>query len=476
MKKMQKVIIFFVLLHSIMHQRNRQILQIALPSIVSNITVPLLGLIDVAIVGHMGSAAYIGAIAVGSMIFNLLYWLFGFLRMGTSGMTSQALGRRDMSEVMRLFVNSLTVGLGIAMVFIILQVPLRELALLLMHPTLDITPLAATYFNICIWGAPAMMGIYSLNGWFIGMQNTRIPMFISIMQNVVNILASLTLVFACGMKIEGVALGTVIAQWAGFLTALFLWHHYYGRLRRYYPHATSSSAVATQEEGKEPQQTAMRHAELMKFFQVNRDIFLRTLFLVAVNLFFTSAGARQGAVILSVNTLLMQLYLLFSYVMDGFAYAGEAIGGKYYGARNEVAFRDVVVRVFWWSGAMAVLFTLVYALGGTTFLRLLTNETSVIAASGTYFFWALLIPAVGMTAFVWDGVFISITATRGMLVSSVLSAILFFVVYELFRHSWGNHALWLAMILYLLMRGIVQTIWYFKKVRRFVKGEVTSEK
>ena len=307
MKKKQKVIIFFVLLHSIMHQRNRQILQIALPSIVSNITVPLLGLIDVAIVGHMGSAAYIGAIAVGSMIFNLLYWLFGFLRMGTSGMTSQALGRRDMSEVMRLFVNSLTVGLGIAMVFIILQVPLRELALLLMHPTPDITPLAATYFNICIWGAPAMMGIYSLNGWFIGMQNTRIPMFISIMQNVVNILASLTLVFACGMKIEGVALGTVIAQWAGFLTALFLWHHYYGRLRRYYPHATSSGAVATQKERKEPQQTAMRHAELMKFFQVNRDIFLRTLFLVAVNLFFTSAGARQGAVILSVNTLLMQL-------------------------------------------------------------------------------------------------------------------------------------------------------------------------
>ena len=211
----------------------------------------------------------------------------------------------------------------------------------------------------------------------------------------------------------------------------------------------------------------IRSDELKTFFQVNRDIFLRTLFLVAVNLFFTSAGARQGAVILSVNTLLMQLYLLFSYVMDGFAYAGEAIGGKYYGARNEGAFRDVVRNVFKWSAAMVVLFTLVYALCGTAFLRILTNETSVIAASGDYFFWAILIPAVGVTAFVWDGVFIGITATRGMLVSSVLATVLFFAVYLLFREMWGNHALWLAMILYLLMRGVVQTIWYYKKLRDF---------
>ena len=444
---------FFSIFAPDMHQRNRQILQIALPSIVSNITVPLLGLVDVAIVGHMGSAAYIGAIAVGSMIFNLLYWLFGFLRMGTSGMTSQALGRRDMTEVMRLFASSLGIGVGIALCFIVLQVPIRQLALLLMHPTADILPLAATYFNICIWGAPAMMGIYSLNGWFIGMQNTRIPMFISIMQNVVNILASLTLVFAFGMKIEGVALGTVIAQWAGFLTAMLLWYYHYGRLRKYL---------------RSGQKNRSTRAMLLAFFQVNRDIFLRTLFLVAVNLFFTSAGARQGAVILSVNTLLMQLYLLFSYVMDGFAYAGEALGGKYYGARNRDAFRDVVRRVFAWSGGMVVLFTLVYAIGGTAFLHLLTNEASVIEASADYFFWAVMIPAVGVTAFVWDGVFIGITATRGMLVSSVVSTLVFFAVYYVFRPALGNHALWLAMIVYLLMRGLVQTVWYCRRLRTFI--------
>ena len=448
--------IFFRIFASDMHQRNRQILQIALPSIVSNITVPLLGLVDVAIVGHMGSAAYIGAIAVGSMIFNLLYWLFGFLRMGTSGLTSQALGRRDMAEVMRLFVSSAVVGLSIALCFIVLQIPIRQVALLLMHPTPDILPLAATYFNICIWGAPAMMGIYSLNGWFIGMQNTRIPMLISIMQNVVNILASLTLVFGLGMRIEGVALGTVIAQWAGFLTALLLWHFYYGRLTKYLRDANQEGSTFVDRISS----LFVRRSSLLAFFQVNRDIFLRTLFLVAVNLFFTSAGARQGAVILSVNTLLMQLYLLFSYVMDGFAYAGEALGGKYYGAHNGAAFRDVVRRVFGWSGGMVVLFTLVYALGGTSFLHLLTNETSVIAASSDYFFWAVLIPVAGVTAFVWDGVFIGITATRGMLVSSVISTLVFFAVYYALRAVWGNHALWLAMIIYLMMRGVVQTVWY----------------
>ena len=432
-----------------MNQRNRQILRIALPSIVSNITVPLLGLVDVAIVGHMGSAAYIGAIAVGSMIFNLLYWLFGFLRMGTSGMTSQALGRRDLAEVMRLFVSSVGIGLAIALCFLLLQVPIRELALLLMRPTADIRPLAAAYFNICIWGAPAMMGLYSLNGWFIGMQNTRIPMFISIMQNVVNIIVSLLLVFGLGMKIAGVATGTVVAQWTGFLVALILWHRYYGRLRKYTALTYGLSSLTS--------------LNLPKFFQVNRDIFLRTLFLVAVNLFFTSAGARQGAVVLSVNTLLMQLYLLFSYVMDGFAYAGEALGGKFYGAQNRAAFRDVVRRVFGWGAAMVVLFTTVYALGGTAFLRLLTDDASVIAASHDYFFWALLIPVLGVTAFVWDGIFIGITATRGMLVSSVVSSVVFFAVYYGLRPSLGNHALWLAFMLYLLMRGVVQT-WLYRRM------------
>ena len=429
-----------------MSPRNRQILRIALPSIVSNITVPLLGLVDVAIVGHMGSAVYIGAIAVGSMIFNLMYWLFGFLRMGTSGMTSQALGRRDLKEVMSMFFGSVGLGVAIALVFLLLQVPLGRLTLMLMNPTEDILPLAATYFNICIWGAPAVMGMNSLNGWFIGMQNSRIPMAVSIMQNVVNILLSTAFVFGVGMKIEGVALGTVIAQWTGFLAALALWCRFYGsRLMGY--------------------KGALVPSRLGAFFTVNSDIFLRTLCLVAVNLFFTSAGARQGAVILSVNTMLMQLYILFSYVMDGFAFAGEALGGRYYGASNRVAFADVVRRVFLWGAAMTVVFTIAYGVGGRAFLGLLTDDATVINATRGYFFWALLIPVAGVSAFVWDGIFIGTTATRGMLLSSVAATMLFFASFFLLQPQMGNHALWLAFVLYLLMRGVVQTF-LFKHIWR----------
>lgn len=432
-----------------MKQRDIQILRIAGPSIVSNITVPLLGLVDVAIVGHIGNAAYIGAIAVGSMIFNLIYWIFGFLRMGTSGMTSQALGRRDLTAVSQLLARSLVVAFGVALVLIVLQEPLRWVMFRLMSPDADIEPLARAYFRICIWGSPAVLGLYGLMGWFVGMQNTRTPMFISIMQNVVNIAVSLTLVYGFGLGLRGVATGTVIAQYVGLFVALFMLVRHYGRLRR---HAVWRGV--------------MRRSELWRFFSVNRDIFLRTLCLVAVNLYFTSAGARQGAVVLAVNTLLMQLFLLFSYIMDGFANAGEALGGRYYGARNAAAFGSTVRRLFVWGTAMALLFTVAYALGGEAFLRLLTDDETVIRASAVYFPWALAIPLAGMAAFVWDGIYIGITATRGMLVSLAVAAGLFFATYINMRAHIGNHALWLAMTVYLFSRGAVQTVLFRRQLVR----------
>ena len=430
-----------------MNQRDRQILQIALPSIVSNITVPLLGMIDVAIVGHMGSPVYIGAVAVGSMIFNLVYWLFGFLRMGSSGLTAQALGRRDLTEVSRILIRSVLIALGIALLLIMLQIPLKWLMFWLIGPTTDVAPFASTYFNIVIWGAPASLTLFCLMGWYIGMQNTRIPMFVSIMQNIVNILASLTLVYGFGMKIEGVALGTVIAQYAGLLMAVGLLLRYYSRIFR------GVRSIHTP------------HSSLLK---INRDIFLRTLCLVAVNLFFTSAGARQGAVILSVNTVMMQLYLFFSYFMDGFAYAGEALGGKAYGAHNGIAFRETLRRLWMWMLIVTSAYTLLYIFGGPWIVALLTDEAQVIEASHEYLWWAWLIPAAGCVAFIWDGIFIGMTATRGMLVSSFLSALAFFAVYggsKLFTFSlFTNHFLWLAQIVYLTMRGLLQTIWYRLKL------------
>ena len=421
-----------------MNIRDRQILKIALPAIVTNITVPLLGLVDTAIVGHMGSAAYIGAIAVGSMIFNLVYWLFGFLRMGTSGMTAQARGRRDLTEAAGILLRSMKVAGIVALALVLLQWPLYHLMLLLMAPTDDVRSLVDVYFYIVVWGAPAMLGLCSLSGWFIGMQNTRIPMFVSILQNVVNIVASLLLVYVFGLKVEGVALGTVIAQYAGFIVAVaFLWKYYRKLFRSW--------------------NVVDRVHTFRAFLSVNRDIFLRTLCLVAVNLYFTSAGARQGAEILAVNTLLMQLYLLFSYILDGFAYAGEALGGRYWGAKDRYAYNDVVRRLFGWGALMTVVFTCIYVIGGLPFLRLLTDEPSVVEASKAYVWWAYLVPAAGVAAFVWDGIFIGTTQTRGMLLSSAIAALVFFVTATITIKTMGNHGLWLSMILYLATRGLVQT-------------------
>ena len=419
-----------------MKLRDQQILHIALPSIVSNITVPLLGLVDVAIMGHLGNAAYIGAIAVGTMCFNVVYWLFGFLRMGTGGMTSQAYGARNLKEVAKLLLRSLTIGLSLSLLILLLQYPLCRAALWVIHPTAEIADLAQTYFYICIWGAPAVLGLYCLTGWYIGMQNTRIPMFVSILQNVVNIVVSLVLVAFFGMKIEGAAIGTLVAQYVGLAVGLVFFVRYY--LRKLRPHLHWKGVI---------DQMAMG-----RFFKVNRDIFLRTVFLVAVNLFFTSAGASQGTIILAVNTLLLQLFTLFSYVMDGFAYAGEALGGRYYGAGNDVAFRDTVKRVFVWGGVVALGFTLVYALGGKAFLSLLTDNETVIAAS--------------LAAFIWDGLFIGITATRGMLISSAMASVVFFAVYYALTPFWANHALWLAFILYLTSRSVVQAKLFSKVIQK----------
>lgn len=443
---------------------NRQILAIALPSIVSNITVPLLGMVDVAITGHIGDAVYMGAVAVGSMMFSLVYWLFGFLRMGTSGMTSQALGRRDLDGVTRLLVRSVSMALGVAALLLLLQRPLLWLLLLLIQPTADVLPLARTYYYICIWGAPAMLGLYGLSGWFIGMQNTRAPMAVSILQNVVNIVASLALVFGLGMGLRGVAIGTLVAQWAGLLVAVGILARCYGKHLKF-----ESLFEAGTLKGLAPLKFQSSNfkaaiAAISKFkvqsskFKVDADIFLRTVFLVAVNLAFTSIGARQGATILAVNTMLMQLYLLFSYVMDGFAYAGEAIGGRYYGARNFAAFRLTVRRLFVWGGGMVVAFTAVYALGGGAFLSLLTDDGEVLRAAAPYFPWALAIPLCGVGAFVWDGIFVGITATRSMLLATFVASLSFAAVYFPLAPSLGNHALWAAMLTFLAMRGVVLAV------------------
>ena len=487
---------------------DREILRIAIPSIVSNITVPLLGLVDVAITGHLGSAAYIGAIAVGGMLFNVMYWLFAFLRMSTSGLTSQALGRRDVADCRRLLRRSLLMALVLSGVLLLLQVPIRELGLYIMSPTDEVRRLTTIYFNICIWGAPASLSLFALNGWFIGMQNSRSPMLVAIVQNIMNIVVSLLLVYVLGMKVEGVATGTLVAQWGGFLMALGLSVPQMKATEVLAPEVQAPEMIAPLSSPEmiaplsSPEMIApLSSPEGDTLVSAHKTIeapsgavggastsgavggastseastsgasssfflFLRTLCLVSVLLFFTSAGSRQGEVVLAVNTLLMQLYLLVSYVMDGFANAAEAMSGKYWGARDMDAFHHTVRHCFLWGMVCAVAFTLLYIIGGQPFLRLLTDEVYVVGASQTYIGWAWLVPVCSLAAFIWDGVFVGITAARQMLTSSFLAAVIFFAVYAVAVGPMGNHGLWLAFICYMLTRGIVQTLQYRLLMRR----------
>ena len=350
--------------------------------------------------------------------------------------------------MLRHLVRSLSIGVGIGVLFFVLQKWLIGCGLWAMSPEADVVELARRYCYVCIWGAPAVLGLYGFTGWFIGMQNTRIPMMVSLTQNVVNIVASLLLVFVGGMTVEGVALGTVIAQWWGFLMACLFYRICYRRLSKYDYRRHLFAA--------EP---------LKQFFSLNKDIFLRTLCLVAVNLFFTAAGSRESTIVLAVNTLLMTLFTIFSYFMDGFAYAAEALSGKYYGAQNMGAFREVVRRTMGFGAVVAVGFTLLYIVGGENFLSLLTSDKQVIAASGEYFWWAVLIPLSGMSAFVFDGIFVGITQSKSMLCSTAVASASFFGLFFGLHPFLGNHALWLAFILYLLLRGIVLFVIYRKKLR-----------
>ena len=420
---------------------NRKILALAIPNIISNITIPLLGMVDMAIVGHLGDDALIGGIAIGTAVFNFIYWNLAFLRMGTSGLAAQAYGAHDFREIAAILVRALSVALAAAMALLILQRPAGRLTLMMMDGTPHTMRYAAEYFFARIWAAPATISLFAFQGWYIGMQNSRFPMYIAIVINLINIVFCLWFTLGLGWGIAGVAWGTVVAQYCGLLISAGLWLRYYRRFLRYIDLKES-----------------LKIKPMLGFFRINRDIFLRTLCLVAVTLFFTSAGASQGEIILAVNTLLMQLFTLFSYVMDGFAYAGEALSGRYIGARNRKAFTDTVRHLFIWGAGLTVLFTLVYASGGNAFLALLTDDRNVITAADTYFYWALAIPAAGIAAFIWDGIFIGATATRGMLLSMAASAVSFFAVYYGFHTVLGNHALWLAFLVYLSMRGAMQTL------------------
>ena len=427
------------------------LLSLSVPAIVTNVTVPVLGITDVAIAGHLGSTVFIAAIAIGTNMFNMLYWMFNFLRMGSSGLTAQAFGAGDKTASTLVLSRALIIAVASGEIMILFIYPLCDMILSSMDVTGETRTVAQTYFLIRIWAAPATLSIFAFTGWYVGMQNSRITMWVSLLINVLNIVGSLALVFFAGMNIDALAYGTVMAQWGGLIAAMIVC------IKKYKLNIPIISDV-------------FKWSELKRFFSINIDIFLRTLCLVAVTLWFTRIGATQGDTMLAVNALIMQLFTVFSFFMDGFAFAGEGLSGKYKGARDMICFHQTVKYLLLFGVAISLIFTVLYAFCGELFIGFLTDDISVAIASRDYIYWAATIPFAGFLAFTWDGIFIGTTETRSMLVSMVLAMLVFFGVFYLSFSRLGNHGLWLAFILYLIVRGV--TLWIFS--HRFNKASYFS--
>ena len=426
---------------------DKNILRLAIPNIISNITVPLLGMIDMFIVGHLSSELFIGAIAIAVMIFNFIYWSFSFLRMGTSGFTAQAYGANDKQEIINVLMKSLFVALLGSLFIVGLQYYIFEIILYFVQASPEVMTLASEYFYIYIWAAPAVLGMYAFTGWFIGLQDAKRPMYISIAVNIINIIMSLLLVFVLKWELKGVAFASLIAQYSGLLLAVLI------GLIKYKPFIKRINLNFIK-----------NLSELIPFFKVNSNIFLRTLCLIIVSTFFTSASAKFGNTTLAVNSLMMQLFVLFSYMMDGFAYAAEALTGRYIGEKNPVSLKKLINRLFLWGGILTLLFTLTYAVGSKTILSILTDEQSVLDVANQYIGWVLLIPIAGFAAFLWDGIFIGMTASRHMRNAMFISMLLFFIVYFTTKDYLANNGLWLSFIIYLAVRSITQS-YMFNRVK-----------
>lgn len=427
---------------------NKSILKLALPNIVSNITIPLLGLVDLALMGHLDSEIYIGAIALGGVIFNFIYWGFSFLRMSTAGFTAQAIGKNDKTESITILARALLVAGIISLFILVLQAPIAWASFKVIGGSPEVETLANQYFRIRVWAAPAALSLFVFSGWFLGMQNARFPMIIAIAVNVVNILFSLFFVFVLNMNSDGVALGTAISQYVGLAIAFILFFSKY----KYLIPKVSKKGI-------------MNLKVLIDFFKVNTDIFIRTFCIIAVFTFFTSKSASINDTVLAVNSLLLQLLLFFSFFIDGFAFAGEALVGKFIGAKEIQNLKKVVKLLFYWGLGLALVFTIIYIPGVNLILKLLTSQTEVIASAQPYLIWVILVPIATFASFIWDGVYIGATASKAMRNTLLISAFVVFTpVYYFLSPHFGNHALWLAMILFMFSRGVVQTILYKKAI------------
>lgn len=439
---------------------NKEILRLALPSILANLTVPLVGLVDIAVAGHLDSsaAALIGGISIGSLMFDLMYWNFGFLRAGTGGMTAQAFGREDLTGCAVILRRGLRAALLAALVLLAIQWPFQKLIFLFVNCSEEVKVLSLKYFYIRVWAAPATLSLMALRGWFIGMQDTFSSMLTDVVVNGVNILCSIFLALGIpgtsfrGIGFAGIAWGTIIAQYTGLLFAAGV------ILLKYRTVVLSEGDSGS--------------TMLKEFFTVNRDLFIRSLCLMAVYLAFSAISARFGDTYLAMCSIMMKLMLIFSYFTDGFAFAGEALTGRFIGASNPGNLRETVKWTFIWSMGIGVLFIGIYSIAGIPMFRLMTADSTVVGAARDFIPWLAVIPLLGCPAFTWDGIYTGATATREMRDSNIGCVLAFFAVWFLglllVEKTGGTpvpsrvkvHLLFAAYYAHLLFRSLYQTVKY----------------
>lgn len=420
---------------------NRQILSLAGPSILANITVPLVGIVDLAIAGHVGDAACMGGIAIGSMLFDLLYWNLSFLRVGTGGFTAQAYGRKDRQGMVDTFSQGIATSLGAATLCLLVQWLFVEVAFRLIDCTPEVEAVARDYFFIRIWAAPATISLFVFKGWFIGMQNTVFSMIVDVWVNVVNIIASWLLAFHTPMGINGVAAGTLVAQWSGLAVATILLFCRYSDLLKCFSLRRS-----------------IRWKYIKTFFSVNLDLFIRSLSFLVIYSGFTAIAAKYGDVQLAVSSVMMKMLLLYSYFIDGFAYAGEALTGRYIGERDSASLKWVIRLIFLWAFIISIISTAAYLFFPRTIISVITNDAQVLDACGPFLFWLLLMPVFSCIAFTWDGIYIGATASAPMRNCMLAAAACFVLTYFLCRGHFGIQSIYIAYFAHLVVRSVWLTL------------------
>jgi len=421
--------------------------RIAAPMILSNISVPLLGMVDTGVTGHLESSAYLGAVAIGGMIFTFLYMGMNFLRMGTTGIAAQSFGADDNDGLRAALGQALIVSFVIATMLILLQVPIGALALKLLGGDVETQRFAAEYFSIRIWSAPGTLANYVLIGWFLGLQNVRVPLLIFLTINITNIVLDLWFVLSLGMKVDGIALASVIAEYTGLAVALVFAAKALRARSGHWPFARLFNARA-----------------YAAFFAINAHLFIRTMALMFTFAFITAQGARLGGLVLAANAILINVQHLTAFALDGFAHAAEALVGKAVGEKRRDALERSVQLALKWSLIFAVGFCLLYMFLGPLLIRVLTDLPDIRSTTLRYLPWLIVSPLVSVWSFLYDGVYVGATRSREMRDIMLFSAFVIFIPAWYLLQGLGNHGLWLAFTLFMASRGIGMHIWYRRKL------------